>query len=44
MAGAAKLRPVVPLPSGAVLAVTRFDPNVPNMARVHNHWLGGCFL
>lgn len=44
MAGAAKVPPVMLLLSGAVLAVTRFDPNVPNMARVHNYWLGGCFL
>ena len=27
--------------SGAVLAVTGFDPSVPNTARVYNYWLGG---
>jgi SAM-dependent methyltransferase len=41
MAGAAKARPVVLRHSGAVLAVTGFDPSVPNTARVYNYWLGG---
>jgi len=41
MAGAAKARPVVLRLSGAVLAVTGFDPSVPNTARVYNYWLGG---
>jgi SAM-dependent methyltransferase len=40
-AGAAKARPVVLRLSGAVLAVTGFDPSVPNTARVYNYWLGG---
>jgi hypothetical protein len=32
-------------PAGAVLAMTAgFDPTTPNMARVYNYWLGGCFL
>jgi SAM-dependent methyltransferase len=41
MADTAKARPVVLWLSGAVLAVTEFDPSVPNMARVYNYWLGG---
>ena len=41
MAGAAKARPVVLRLSGAVLAVTGFDPSVPNTARVYDYWLGG---
>ena len=41
MAGAAKTRPVMLRDAGAVLAVTRFDPSVPNTARVYNYWLGG---
>jgi len=41
VAGAAKARPVVLGLSGAVLAVTGFDPSVPNTARVYNYWLGG---
>jgi O-methyltransferase involved in polyketide biosynthesis len=38
---AAKARPVVLRRSRAVLAVTVFDPTVPNMARVYNYWLAG---
>ena len=41
-AAAAKARPAVLRPAGAVLAVTaEFDPSAPNMARVYSHWLGG---
>ena len=36
-----KARPLVLRLSGAVLAVTGFDPSVPNTARVYNYWLGG---
>jgi hypothetical protein len=38
---AAKAWPVMLRLSGAVLAVTGFDPSVPNTARVYNYWLGG---
>ncbi len=38
---AAKAWPVVLRHSGTVLAVTGFDPSVPNTARVYNYWLGG---
>ena len=38
---ATKAGPVVLRHSGAVLAVTGFDPSVPNTARVYNYWLGG---
>ena len=41
MAGATKAWPVMLRHSGTVLAVTGFDPSVPNTARVYNYWLGG---
>jgi hypothetical protein len=41
MAGATKAWPVMLRHSGTVLAVTGFDPSVPNTARVYSYWLGG---
>jgi SAM-dependent methyltransferase len=38
---AAEAWPVVLRHSGAVFAMTGFDPSVPNTARVYNYWLGG---
>src|SRR5260370_10460423 len=41
MAGPEKAPPVMLRYAGTVLAVTGFDPSVPNTARVYNRWLGG---